>query len=310
MQETMPAVAGQGGVPVAAAPQEGCALAAHIEAALAGPMTLDTLDEIARAIWGALGAGQLSEAEAARLDGLARVRRAQIGATARGAGGGMHAAARLVRPPRVRRPRSPDRLASIERRRRVAASGAVPPEIAARFTQGEVAVLSVVGREATRGRPSCDWPMDRIAALAGVSRTVARGALRLAQMLGLLRVQERRRRAARSDTNVVTITGRDWRCWLRRAGRKAAGRTVGEGAGTAARRTAGAATTGETAKVAARSTRSAAPAGGGCGKSKATCTEELGRVDAAPAHPEGCAIPRAARGRGRNGPCEGVPMSG
>ena len=171
MRETMPAVAGEGRAPVAGAPQEGCApLAAHMEAALAGPMTEAALEEIARAIWGACGSGALTGEEAARLDGLARARRAAIASG--GAGGGRPAAA-LVRVPMVRRPRSPDRQASIERRRRVAASGAVPPELAARFTQGQVAVLSVVGREAARGRPVCDWPMDRIAALAGVCRTVA-----------------------------------------------------------------------------------------------------------------------------------------
>ena len=219
MQETIPAGAGEGRAPAEVPPQERCALTAQLEAALAGPVTLDALDAVAREIWGALGAGQLTEAEAARLDGLVRDRRARIGG---GRAGGILHGVGLARPPRPPRPRSPDRQASIERRRRVAASGAVPPELAAQFTQGEVAVLSVVGREAARGRPICDWPMDRIAALAGVSRTVARGALRLAQTLGLLRVQERRRRAARSDTNVVTITAKGWWRWLKRvAGRMA-----------------------------------------------------------------------------------------
>ena len=218
MQETIPAGAGERRAP-AAASQERCVLTAQVEAALAGPMTLETLDAIARAIWSALGAGHLTEAEAARLDGLVRARRTRI---ANGRAEGNSCGTALARPPRTRRPSCPDRQASIERRRRVAASGAVPPELAARFTQGEVAVLSVVGREAARGRPVCDWPMDRIAALAGVSRTVARGALRLAQTLGLLRVQERRRRAARSDTNVVTITAKGWWRWLKRvAGRMA-----------------------------------------------------------------------------------------
>ena len=246
MYETTPALAEGGDAPVAGAPREGCApLAAHFEAALAGPMTREALDAITRAIWGARGAGRIAEAEAARLDGLARARRTAI--SGGGAGGRCHGPG-PVRPPKVRRPRSPDRLASIERRRRVAASGAVPPELAARFTQGQVAVLSVVGREAARGRPVCDWPMDRIAALAGVCRTVAREALRLAQVLGLVRVQERRRRAARSDTNVVAITARGWWRWLKRAASKAVG---------------------------------TAHPGGGCANPKATYTEELERRDEA-----------------------------
>ena len=220
MRETMPAAAGRGGATVAGAPQKGCApLAEHIEAALAGPMTGDALDEIARAIWGARGAGELTDEDAARLDSLVRTRRAAIQA---GGTGGRPRGAAPVRVPRVRRSRSPDRQASIERRRRVAASGAVPPELAAQFTQGQVAVLSVVGREAARGRPVCDWPMDKVAALAGVCRTVVRDALRLAQILGLVRVQERRWRSARSDTNVVTITAKGWWRWLKRIASKIA----------------------------------------------------------------------------------------
>ena len=255
MQETIPAGAGEGRAPAAARPQERCALTAQVEAALAGPMTRDALDAIGRAIWGAFGAGQLAEAEAARLDGLVRDRRTRIGAGK--AVGNSHGVG-LVRPLRDRRPRSPDRQASLERRRRVAASGAVPPELAARFTQGEVAVLSVVGREAARGRPVCDWPMDRIAALAGVSRTVARGALRLAQALGLLRVQERRRRAARSDTNVVTITAKGWWRWLKRMAGKAISPTI------------------------TRNRPDTTVEGGGCGNAQATSTKELGRAGQSP----------------------------
>ena len=256
MQQTIPAEAGEGKAPIAVTPQEKCALTAQVEAALAGPMTLEALDAIARAIWGALGTGQLAEAEAARLDGLVRGRRARLGAGR--AGGNSHAAG-LAKLPWAPRPRSPDRQASIERRRRVAASGAVPPELAAQFTQGEVAVLSVVGREAARGRPVCDWPMDRIAALAGVSRTVARDALRLAERLGLLRVQERRHRAARSDTNVVTITAKGWWRWLKRMAGKVTSTTP-----------------------IPPSRADAAAEGGGCGNAKATCTKKLGRAEQGP----------------------------
>ena len=275
MRETMPAVAGEGRAPVAGAPQEARApLAVHMEAALAGPMTGEALEEIARAIWGACGTGALSDVEAARLDGLVRARRAAISAS--GARGGQAAAA-LVRVPVVRRPRSPDRQASIERRRRVAASGAVPPELAARFTQGQVAVLSVVGREAARGRPVCDWPVDRIAALAGVCRTVAREALRLAQILGLVRVQERRRRGARSDTNVVTVAAKGWWRWLKR--------------------------------VVAR-TPAASHEGGGRGNPKATCTKELGRKNEVPGGVELRDGPSVGQGRERCRVFGGAPMGG
>lgn len=170
-------------------------LSAHVEEALGAVPSLEGLEAVLREVWRALAAGHLSDAEADRLDGLGRARRAELQARVERGGGASpggpvrasQALGGVVR--RVRRPRSPDRAASMARRRRVAGSGAVPSDLWEHFTAGEVAVLSVVGREAARGRPFCDWPMDRIAALAGVGRTTARGALRLAERLGLVRVR-------------------------------------------------------------------------------------------------------------------------
>ena len=216
-------------------------LAERIKDALRGPMTAPALDALARTLWGAFGAGELTEAEAERLDLLLAERRRALAdrASARPMAG-------LARPRAPRRPRSPDRAASIARRRRLAASGAVPAEHAAHFTQGQAAALSVIGFEAARGRALCDWPMDRIAALAGVCRTVVREALRLAAMLGLVHVRERRRRGARSLTNIVTVREGRWRRWL------------------------------------ARRTPKARPAAeGGCGNARTTDTEELRERSAA-----------------------------
>ncbi len=112
------------------------------------------------------------------------------------------------------RPRKPRKHAdSIARRRRCAASGAVPPAIAANFTQGEVAVLSVITGEVRRnGR--CDLCNDAIAARSGTSRSVVNRALRAAKVCGYIKVQERRRRGAKSLTNIITITSALWRAWL------------------------------------------------------------------------------------------------
>lgn len=115
--------------------------------------------------------------------------------------------------------RSPDRARSISRRRQLAASGAVPGAIAAGFTTGEIAVLTVVARECQR-RGSCAWFMDRIAAVAGVCRSTARNALRQAQALGLVTVQERRRRGWRSESNIVRVVSAAWLSWLRLGGCK------------------------------------------------------------------------------------------
>jgi hypothetical protein len=116
-----------------------------------------------------------------------------------------------------RRQRSPDKQASIERRRRLVASGPLPPPLAARFTWGEVAVMRIVGDEC-RARGCCTLHIDAIAARAGVHRTTVQNALREAQgrqgRPGIVTVQERRRRGQRSLTNIIRIVSRDWLNWL------------------------------------------------------------------------------------------------
>ena len=102
-------------------------------------------------------------------------------------------------------------------RRRQATSGILPAQLACRFTLGQVAVLAVIGRQ-TRATGSCALPIDAIAAMAGVSRTLVKGALREAVRLGLVRVDERPRPGRRHDTNVVTVTSAEWRTWLERGG--------------------------------------------------------------------------------------------
>ncbi len=203
-------------------------LSEHIEAALGGSLTVPALEEIARAMWRALGDGLLDWAEAERLDGLIRARQARMGpAESPGGPGGARGTLRspaalcgalVAALGRSRRPRSPDKQASRDRRLGAVLSGAMPAAVARGhgLTQGQVAVLSVVGREASRGRATCEWPVAKIGALAGVARTTVQEALRLAQTLGLVRVRERRRRGERSETNVVTVTDKTWWGWLKR----------------------------------------------------------------------------------------------
>ena len=190
-------------------------LADHFDAALDAALTLPALDELSRVLWQAYGAGALDDAAAERLGERIELERARIRARAAARASGV--IGRLVALAKRRRPRSPDRAASLARRRRLAASSALPPNMAEWFRPGEIAVLSVVGHEAIQGG-LFDWPMDRIAAVAGVSRTTVRNALRSAQQLGLLVVRERRRRAARSDTNIITIASNEWAAWLHRGG--------------------------------------------------------------------------------------------
>jgi hypothetical protein len=57
-----------------------------------------------------------------------------------------------------------------------------------------------------------------LGALAGCSRTVVQGALRMARRLGVLIVKERRIPGRKSLTNVVTVAAKDWLAWLRLGG--------------------------------------------------------------------------------------------
>jgi hypothetical protein len=109
------------------------------------------------------------------------------------------------------RPRSPE---SMERRRRWAASGCLPPALAAQFTLAETAVLALVAAE-MRKRGACTLTIGHLAALAGVCETTVRNALRQAEALGFVRIEERRLTGWRNAPNRVTVTSPEWRVWLR-----------------------------------------------------------------------------------------------
>jgi hypothetical protein len=126
------------------------------------------------------------------------------------------AARRRAEPPRQRvlrrsRPRSPDRQASIERRRVHAGSGALPPWLRKRCTQGVAAAMTIIVDWRKGGR--CELPIGRIAGLAGVCHTLAQDAMRLMR-LGLGRVTERRQPGRANLTNSVEILDPDWLTWL------------------------------------------------------------------------------------------------
>src|SRR3954471_11651396 len=84
------------------------------------------LAKVASLLWRAYAAGQVTEAEASELSEMIEARRA------------LPAVPKPVQRRSGSRPRS---SASMERRRRWAASGCLPPAVAARFTLAETAVL-------------------------------------------------------------------------------------------------------------------------------------------------------------------------
>lgn len=168
------------------------------------------LDQLAREIWRAHASGVLNDDQAQAAAEAVNARHIATRPPGR-----FKPASIAFRPPRQRQ-RSPDRQASLERRRRLAASGPLPPGLAAHFTTGELAVLRIVGDE-VRVHGVCALHIDAIAARAGVCRTSVQNALREARRLGLVTVQERRRRGQRSLTNLVRIVSREWLTWLRLA---------------------------------------------------------------------------------------------
>lgn len=168
---------------------------------------------LAHDIWRAHAAGHLEDEAAQDLAELIQARK-----MAGRAGAGPVQLGRLTSIfPAKRRQVAPDRAASITRRRTIAASGPLPPTLAARFTVGQLAVLGVVGDElAAHGE--CTLTVGEIAARAGVSHRLAQGAIRLAEGDGLVVVVERRRKGDINLPNVVRLLSREWRAWLARRG--------------------------------------------------------------------------------------------
>lgn len=193
-------------------------IADQITAAVAEARSGAVLDNLARILWRGLAEGHIDELAADHASNAIQARRTALAAVRT-----TKALSASVSPSKPRRPpRTPDRQRSIERRRRIAASGALPPALACRFTTGEIAVLSVVAREIQR-RGRCELHVDALAALAGVCRRLVQNALRAAAAAGIIVVQERRRRGAPSLSNVVTIVDLSWRAWLRLNNRQGAG---------------------------------------------------------------------------------------
>lgn len=176
-------------------------------AAAAGNST--ALDNVARLLWRAHAEGAIAEGAAEAVTEAIQARRAAFATKI-----ALSQFRSACSPRRPVRPRSPDRQASLERRRRCATSGAVPAALASAFTMGELAALAVVAGQ-VRKTGACAIPIDAIAALAGVSRTTVQNALRQAERSGFIERRERRRAGQRSLTNVLRIISPEWKAWLR-----------------------------------------------------------------------------------------------
>src|SRR4051812_40881762 len=157
------------------------------------------LSGVGQLLWRAFSVSHITEAEASALSEAIELRRA------------LPPPQKPVQRRLGSRPRTP---ASLERRRGWAASGAMPPQLASGFTLAETAVLAVIAAEVRR-HGACTLTVGHVAALAGVCGQTVRNALKAAQALGLVHVEERRVAAFRNKPNRVTIISREWLAWLR-----------------------------------------------------------------------------------------------
>ena len=201
-----------------------------------GRAPLATLDALARAVWQDFGAGKLTEVEAGTLTEAIEARRRALRRPVQA-----HSPLRVSvvresekRPPatnvvarrsgprqltlRIPSPARYDRRASLLHRRRLAASGGLPAQIAQHFTCGEQAVLRVITDEA-RIHGKCTCTHGELAGRAGVSVSTAKRAIATAIKLGLLHRIERRRPGQKSLANVLTVVRRELRAWIARGPR-------------------------------------------------------------------------------------------
>lgn len=200
----------------------GCQLgpaASAIYAEINAATSVEQLDGIGTRLWPLWSASQIPDDEAEFLSGAIEGRRPNAGARARAAGA-------RVEPPRLntrigshfpprQRPRSPDRQASRDRRRRLGGSSALPDTLRHHYTEGQRAVLCIIAGE-VKARGGCALPIDKIAALAGVCRTTVQTALQVARSLGHLKITARPVAGRKNLPNLVEITSPEWRMWIER----------------------------------------------------------------------------------------------
>jgi hypothetical protein len=194
-------------------------------AAIAAARSLARLEALSGAVWSDYATGCVDDAQTQALAEAIEARRRQVRGldTVATRAPTIAAAAKAQGrpscfPPKRKVCSSPDRRASLERRRLLATSGVMPPALAAKFTTGELAALRIVA-DAVRDAGDCRMTLGEIAARAGVGITTARRGLREAAAQGLILIEEQRRHRRPNLPNVVRIISAEWRTWIARGAR-------------------------------------------------------------------------------------------
>jgi hypothetical protein len=183
----------------------------------------DQLDEVGRQLWKGYGQGKINDSEAHYISSFIERRRPLRRSVPTNSLGNV-AGGRISRFIPRQRQRSPDRKASRERRRMLGGSSALPDKLRSSYTEGQRSVLCIIAGEVKRCG-ACDFPIEKIAALAGVCRTTVQSTIHEARRLGHIGVTERPQRGRKNLSNVVEIICAEWRAWIRRA--SSAARPIG-----------------------------------------------------------------------------------
>lgn len=175
------------------------------------------LDAVAGLLWVQHGNGYLTNDEADELNARIYALRKSPGGFVTAIGGA--AASVVVAAKRARRVKSAD---ARDRMRSAAFGGWLPRTLAAMFTIGELAVLSVIAREVA-ARGFCDLHVGSIAYRAGVSVRTVRNARHAAVERGLVTCHWRGT-SKNGLANIIRIVSREWLAWIAKRSPAKAGR--------------------------------------------------------------------------------------
>lgn len=184
-----------------------------LAAMVAGSCDGRQLDSAAQSLWLAYGAGHISDAQAEALDRQIRHYRASPASV--GVPIGALAGVAVGSAKRARRVKAAD---ARERQRTMAYGGWLPRHLAAAFTGGELAVLSVIAAEVW-DHGWCDLHVGTIAYRAGVSERTVRSARQHACELNLISCHQRGTSVNRLG-NVIRLVSAEWSAWLAKRPRK------------------------------------------------------------------------------------------
>src|SRR6266436_2061228 len=179
------------------------------------------IDEAIKAVYEAWSYGLLEDKEATEIDIALRSQQARIAIKPRGlAQIGHHLLGRgksklALGWPRRRPCRSPDREKSRERARTLGGSSHMPPQVRAKYTECERAVLFIVARE-VKHHGICDLSVGQIAAEAGVCVRTVQNAVAKAVREGHICREERPQRGRKNLTNILRIVSLEWLAWIKR----------------------------------------------------------------------------------------------